>query len=432
MPDSLDAPIAQGGTNVSGGQRQRLALARALVRRPEIYLFDDSFSALDYATDAALRAALRDRRVQAVGHGRHKVPSLRGFQRLPQFGVGGVGPAVAQVGGDRAGEQVRDLRHQPDRDRARRRVQLPDVAAVDEHAAAGGVEQPGDKVQQGGLAASGAADYCDGLAGPGDEVNAPQHGLLGAGVAELDVAQFNVTAAGAPAHRARRRHHAGAGVEHLLDPLGGDLGARHQHEHEGGHQHRHQDLHQVAQEGRQGADLHAAAVDPVPAEPQHRDAGDVHHQHYRWEHQRHQPADAERDVQQLGVGRGEPVLLAAVPHEGPDDADAGDLLAQHAVDPVDPGLHQAEQWPHPGDDRGHDDGQHRNDDEQEGRQRHVLIERHQDTADGHDGRRHDHGERHQDQHLDLLDVVGGARDQRRRAEAADLAGGETQHLVEDR
>ncbi len=58
MPEQLEAPIAQGGTNVSGGQRQRLAIARALVRRPEIYLFDDSFSALDYATDAALRAAL--------------------------------------------------------------------------------------------------------------------------------------------------------------------------------------------------------------------------------------------------------------------------------------------------------------------------------------------------------------------------------------
>ncbi|HEX6499078.1 MAG TPA: ABC transporter ATP-binding protein [Micromonosporaceae bacterium] len=59
MPEGLDAPIAQGGTNVSGGQRQRLAIARALVRRPEIYLFDDSFSALDLATDARLRAALR-------------------------------------------------------------------------------------------------------------------------------------------------------------------------------------------------------------------------------------------------------------------------------------------------------------------------------------------------------------------------------------
>jgi ATP-binding cassette subfamily B multidrug efflux pump len=55
----LDSPISQGGTNVSGGQRQRLAIARALVRDPEIYLFDDSFSALDLTTDARLRAALR-------------------------------------------------------------------------------------------------------------------------------------------------------------------------------------------------------------------------------------------------------------------------------------------------------------------------------------------------------------------------------------
>ena len=58
MQGGLDAAIAQGGTNVSGGQRQRLAIARAVVHQPEIYLFDDSFSALDYATDAALRAAL--------------------------------------------------------------------------------------------------------------------------------------------------------------------------------------------------------------------------------------------------------------------------------------------------------------------------------------------------------------------------------------
>ncbi|MEY2398862.1 MAG: ATP-binding cassette, subfamily multidrug efflux pump [Actinomycetota bacterium] len=58
MPDQLDARIEQGGTNVSGGQRQRLSIARALIRRPEIYIFDDSFSALDLSTDARLRAAL--------------------------------------------------------------------------------------------------------------------------------------------------------------------------------------------------------------------------------------------------------------------------------------------------------------------------------------------------------------------------------------
>lgn len=61
MPDMLDGRIAQGGTNVSGGQRQRLAIARALVKTPEIYIFDDSFSALDTATDARLRRALGQR-----------------------------------------------------------------------------------------------------------------------------------------------------------------------------------------------------------------------------------------------------------------------------------------------------------------------------------------------------------------------------------
>jgi ATP-binding cassette, subfamily B, multidrug efflux pump len=61
MPGGLEARVAQGGSNVSGGQRQRLAIARALVRKPEIYLFDDSFSALDLSTDARLRAALAPR-----------------------------------------------------------------------------------------------------------------------------------------------------------------------------------------------------------------------------------------------------------------------------------------------------------------------------------------------------------------------------------
>jgi ATP-binding cassette subfamily B protein len=66
LPEGLEATVSQGGTNFSGGQRQRLAIARALVRRPRIYLFDDSFSALDLATDARLRAALRPRTREAT------------------------------------------------------------------------------------------------------------------------------------------------------------------------------------------------------------------------------------------------------------------------------------------------------------------------------------------------------------------------------
>ena len=66
MPDGLASPVAQGGANVSGGQRQRLAIARALVKRPEIYVFDDSFSALDFKTDSALRHALKGETANAT------------------------------------------------------------------------------------------------------------------------------------------------------------------------------------------------------------------------------------------------------------------------------------------------------------------------------------------------------------------------------
>src|SRR4051812_19542857 len=66
MPEGFASTVAQGGTNLSGGQKQRLSIARALVRRPEIYIFDDSFSALDFATDARLRAALKQDTAEAT------------------------------------------------------------------------------------------------------------------------------------------------------------------------------------------------------------------------------------------------------------------------------------------------------------------------------------------------------------------------------
>jgi len=83
MPGGLEASIAQGGTNVSGGQRQRLSIARALVRKPDVYLFDDSFSALDVTTDARLRAALadetRDAAVVIVGQ---RVATIRNADQI--------------------------------------------------------------------------------------------------------------------------------------------------------------------------------------------------------------------------------------------------------------------------------------------------------------------------------------------------------------
>jgi ATP-binding cassette subfamily B multidrug efflux pump len=83
MAGGLDARIEQGGTNVSGGQRQRLAIARALVRRPDVYLFDDSFSALDLATDARLRAALGPRtREAAVVIVAQRVSTIRHADRI--------------------------------------------------------------------------------------------------------------------------------------------------------------------------------------------------------------------------------------------------------------------------------------------------------------------------------------------------------------
>jgi ATP-binding cassette subfamily B multidrug efflux pump len=98
MAEGLEAPVAQGGTNVSGGQRQRLAIARAVAKRPEIYVFDDSFSALDFATDARLRAALhaetRDATVLIVAQRVGTILHADRIVVLAEGSVAGVGTHV--------------------------------------------------------------------------------------------------------------------------------------------------------------------------------------------------------------------------------------------------------------------------------------------------------------------------------------------------
>jgi len=91
MPDGLNSVISQGGTNVSGGQRQRLAIARAVVKAPDIYLFDDSFSALDYDTDARLRAALSTITARsAVIIVAQRISTIRRAQRIVVLDQGAV------------------------------------------------------------------------------------------------------------------------------------------------------------------------------------------------------------------------------------------------------------------------------------------------------------------------------------------------------
>lgn len=65
-PEGYESPIAQGGSNVSGGQKQRLSIARAIAKHPDVYIFDDSFSALDYKTDATLRAELKEKTAEST------------------------------------------------------------------------------------------------------------------------------------------------------------------------------------------------------------------------------------------------------------------------------------------------------------------------------------------------------------------------------
>ena len=227
------------------------------------------------------------------------------------------------------------------------------VHAVDEDLAVGGVEQPGDQPEKRRLAAARRPDHGGRLTRPRHQVDGPQHRLLGTRVAEPAAADLQVAVAPQLHDGRGRRHHAAGGVQDLLDALGADLRARHHHEHEGGHHHGHHDLHEVGEERGQITDLHAPAVDPVRTEPHHGDRRQVHDGHDDREHQRQQPAGAQRHLGQIGVRLPEALLLVVVPYEGADHAVAGDLLAQHPVHGVQADLHGAEQRPQPPDDQRH-------------------------------------------------------------------------------
>src|SRR5699024_4287000 len=123
----------------------------------------------------------------------------------------------------------------------------------------------------------------------------------------------------------------------------------------------------------------------------------------------------------------EAVGLVPLPHEGAHHADPHDLLAHHRVDRVDVVLHPLEQRHQPCGQEAHDHHQDRHRDPHQPGQPRVLLDRHDDPADGHDRHHHHEVQRHQHQHLHLLDVVGGAGDEGGCAVAAHLLGGEAVH-----
>ena len=215
------------------------------------------------------------------------------------------------------------------------------------------------------------------------------------------------------------------------DAVGADRRPGRHRRHEGGHHHRHQDQHEVAEEGDQRPDRQAAVGDPVPAEPDDGHARTVDDQHHDREEEGHQPPGREGRGGQLGVGAGEALRLLLLPHEGPHDPDAGDLLPEHPVDAVDAVLHDPERRDHPGHHGAH--GQDRTGMLTASSQARPPSWRTAMTTPPMTvtGRRQGQVGRHHDQHLDLLDVVGDPGDERRGAEAVDLPGREAGDPVEE-
>ena len=310
-------------------------------------------------------AALGYRHAQPVGVGADEVVGRRHPQRLPHLVVGRIGLAVAQVLGDRAGEQVAALRHQADRRPQLLGVVVANVDAVDAHRPAGDVVQPADQRYQCRLARTGRAHDGRCRAGSCRQRNILQHSTVSTGIAERRRFQADLAVDGGGTHRVFGAGDAWRRGQHLADPFGAHRRARQQHQHERRQQHGHQDLHEVGQERDQRAHLHLAGVDPQAAEPDQRDAGNVDHQRGHRQHQRLPAACVERGVGQRLIGLGESVALEGFPRERADHADARELLAHHSVDAVDQPLHAPEDRQQVRHDPVVGDRQHRHADEQQ-------------------------------------------------------------------
>src|SRR5690554_2745810 len=193
-----------------------------------------------------------------------------------------------------------------------------------------------------------------------------QDGLLRGGVPELGAAQLDAaTPLGGEDHGPLGLDHGRFRVEDLTDALGRDHRPRHHDEHHRRHHHAHEDEGDVRQERDERPDLHLTGLDATRAEPEHRRAREVEHEHHEGEHERHDLADTQGHVEQALVRLGEPLPLTRLTDEGPDDADPRDLLAHDAVDLVDALLHRAEHRDHAPHDEGDDPREDGDRDEQD-------------------------------------------------------------------
>ena len=377
-------------------------------------------------------APLRDCGFEPVGHRPHEVGRLRDRERLPQLVIGCVGLPVAQVARHAAAEEVRPLRYQADPLPQRVGGQVAHVDSVHQDGPLRDVEQACDQADQRGLARAGAADDGGGLARPAGERDIGEHGMLGARIAESCGAELHRGVPRKFVDRMFGGDDARWRVEHLLDPLGADGGARDQRSHVGGKHDSHQDLHEVGEEGDQRPDLQVAGVDPIGTEPDHRDAGDVDDHDHGGKHQAHQSPAAQCGTGELVVADVEALGLVGLADERAHDANSGDLLSQDAVDVVGAFLHASERRYQARDDGADGQHQHWNGYRQDPREFHVLAQRHHDPARGGERRCDQQRAGHLDERLHLLCIVGHAGDQCRWSELGYLAGGELGDLVEQR